>query len=63
MIILVDFNSRLDGTSFNDRNFFSSVNLIQLLDKPTRVDYEPLSLLDRILISIAENTTSYNMFH
>lgn len=55
MIILGDFNSNwLSHSSTNDRHFFRSANLTQLINEPTRVDPWSSSLLDWILVTHPE---------
>lgn len=55
MIILGDFNINwLDRSSSSHQNLFSSINLTQSINEPTRVDIRSSSLLDWILVTNPE---------
>lgn len=58
-IILGDFNSNwLDRSSVGDRDLISSVNLSQLINKPTRVNLQSSTLIDWILVTNPERILS-----
>ena len=52
MIILGDFNKNwLERVSLKDNNLFSSINLMQIITEPTRVDRKFSTILDWILVT------------
>lgn len=58
MIILSDFNINwLDRSSLNDRNYFESLNLTQLIREPTWVDHRSKSLFVWILVTHSNRIT------